>query len=153
MIGARLPDSALCNLNDKGIFPAFHGNYKKVKGKTPKTSFNYVAGYLYLSRLARKVKKNEYSIRETDSDSLGNVFTNLHMEGIISSEGINLNGEILDHNKKDKNNKKRNLPPSQWGNILKSRLYDENVSADDVSQSDDEFVKKLTKKNHRTKAL
>lgn len=139
-IGIRLQDGPLCNLNDKKKFPAWHGFYKHEKKAGEKTSqkCNYVAGYLYLSELAREM--NEGSVGTVDdelyyvSDPWIASFDNggsLHMKCIVTIEGINTNGKMLDKNKeiKKRDHVKLDDTKPSWENILSSELYDPEISA------------------------
>ena len=134
-IGIRLQDGPLCNLNDKKKFPAWHGYYK-FEGNE---DCNYVAGYLYLSELAREIndgsalvlneKERKYVV--TSEVISGNaIFSNIMMEGMITFDGVS-GPALLDKNKKIKgfdNLRKDEISPT-WRNILKSELYNPQVPA------------------------
>lgn len=133
-IGSRLQDGVAANINDKKKFPTWHGYYKtKKKDENGNNDANYVAGYLYLSALAKKINENATDDQEAyqleDSGKWNSVkFTHKEnaagMEGIINKAGVNVNGKVLE---KNKNVKKRYEPT--WQNILRSKLYKKGVGA------------------------
>lgn len=131
-IGIRLQDGPLCNLNDKKKFPAWHGYYK-FEGNE---DCNYVAGYLYLSELAREI--NDGNVGRTKDDKyyvskskIAKLKKKYNMSGIVGDSGINRNGKILDKNQEiiDEFEIKKGEYTSSWKNILSCELYDSDIPA------------------------
>lgn len=139
-IGARLQDGMLCNLNDKKKFPTWHGYFKKVEGDTEIGDANYVAGYMYLTRLAKEI--NEKGDYELGSDRLWDSVTDkknkdIYMQGVITENGINYDDSDKEQrieNLLPKNRKfytsADDVPLSSWRNIFRSRMADVDGKGD-----------------------
>lgn len=130
-IGIRLQDRALCRLNSKKEFPAWHGYYKDYEYGNKKRSGNYIAGYLYLSRMAKFMNDGQGEDKSGNyllegSSYWQDVFDGLEMEGVINRNGINYD---MDSEAKDEG--------PTWENIFKSKLYDKDGRKEGIVKQND----------------
>lgn len=147
-IGMRLQDGAISNLNNKKMFPAWHGYYKNTKKKR----VNYIAGYLYLSRLAKKIcDKNKFSLKNNEG-KLPTLYKGLKMEGVITEKGVNVEGKQLEQNKEHETQDNQYMKP-KWENIFQCKLYDSSVGKYDFIIVDQDYKSNKIISDQHSKAL
>lgn len=128
--GIRLQDGEISTLKGKKEYAAWHGYYEG----------NYVAGYLYLSKLAENVfNKNPYKVQD---EKLKQVFKDTGMPGIIQEDGIHTTGGENED--------------VSWDTIFRCKLGDENERADNTDLLDrdkEEEKNKILEDNPDNRAL
>lgn len=129
-IGIRLQDGEISTLKGKKEYAAWHGYYEE----------NYVAGYLYLSKLAASIfNKSSYNVQD---EKLKQVFKKTGMPGIIQEDGIHTSG-------------KKEADVS-WDTIFRCKLGEKKEKADCTDlwdKNDEKQLKKIIEDSLVNRAL
>lgn len=161
-VGIRLQDGAISTLNSKKDFPVWHGYYKKKNGKNA----NYVAGYLYLSKLAANIVDENYAV---SNKKLKAALGNQKMIGIIKKKGIvrQTAGQDADEgqpetNQESENGQEEDEEESEdekyvsWDTIFRCQLGSAVIKADNtdlLDRNDEKVANEIIEDLDKNRAL
>ena len=94
LAGCWLPDSEATQLHSKYLRPQFHGSYKYQNG-TDRRYTNYIAGGLYLSRVAHAMLSgNEYNVTDSVCSGVAGYINNTYINKKAKIRWADVEGKI-----------------------------------------------------------